>query len=211
MTKAADKPHLILASGSPRRQALLTSLGVNFRVMPSNADETVEGPVTAVELVERLALRKAVEVAKRAADENADQMVNTVATLVIGADTVVVRDGEILGKPSNEEDAKRMLGQLQGRTHQVYTGVCVLPATHQAAKLVRHSCTEVTMRPLSEAEIAAYVATGEPMDKAGSYGIQELGSLFVTRIEGDYFNVVGLPLVLLDEMLRAIGYNILAR
>ena len=127
--------------------------------------------------------------------------------LVLAADTVVALEGAVLGKPASPEEAARMLAALSGRTHQVYTG---LPLAGPGAVCTEHEVTDVTFRALSGAEIAAYVATGEPMDKAGAYGIQGLGALLVQRLEGDYFNVMGLPLCRLGRMLRAFGVELLS-
>ena len=171
----------VLASASPRRRELLGRLGLRFEILPSGAEEiwpegTAPGPA-----VETLARMKAADVARQRP-----------GALVLGADTVVVLDGEVLGKPPTEADARETLGRLAGRSHTVYTGIALV---HDGRCVTAHEATEVTFAPLAEAEIAAYVATGSPMDKAGAYGIQDdLGSLFIPRIEGDYFNVVGLPL-----------------
>ena len=174
---------LVLASQSPRRRQLLERLGLPFSVRPSHADETLAPGLGPGEAVEALALRKAEAVAPSAP-----------GALTLGADTVVVLGGDVLEKPADEAEAAAMLRRLAGRTHTVYTGLALVhPASDR--RTTAHEATAVTFAPLSEAEIAAYVATGSPLDKAGGYGIQDdLGALFVARIDGDYYNVVGLPL-----------------
>lgn len=180
--------NIILASGSPRRRELLAQAGFEFKVEVSNADENVseESPV---EMVEELAARKAKAVVNLH-NQKEDNC------LIIGADTIVVLDGKILGKPSDEEDAKAMLASLSGRTHQVYTGVALFMVKEGMIekKKTFHECTDVTMVPMTEKEIAEYVASGDPMDKAGAYGIQGPAAVFISGIRGDYYNVVGLPI-----------------
>lgn len=180
--------NIILASGSPRRKELLAQAGFEFKVEVSNADENVseESPV---EMVEELAARKAKAVVNLH-NQKEDNC------LIIGADTIVVLDGKILGKPSDEEDAKAMLASLSGRTHQVYTGVALFMVKEGMIekKKTFHECTDVTMVPMTEKEIAEYVASGDPMDKAGAYGIQGPAAVFISGIRGDYYNVVGLPI-----------------
>ncbi|MEW6727333.1 Maf family protein [Desulforudis sp. 1088] len=189
---------LVLASASPRRRELLDGLGVSFKVVVADVDESLGFSKRPAPLVEELALRKARAVAER-----------TPEGLVIGADTVVVLRGKILGKPRDEAEARSMLRELEGTSHEVYTGVAVIDAaTGKAA--VSHERTVVHFRHLTEEEISTYAATGEPADKAGAYAIQGLGSLFVTRIEGCYTNVVGLPLVRLAEMCRIFDYDLLS-
>jgi septum formation protein len=194
-------PTVILASGSPRRRELLKTLGIPFEVDVSKVDETVSEPLAPGPFVEAMAMRKALEVAERRATTQREG-------LVVGADTVVVLDGAILGKPTSKVHAVEMLSRLQGRKHEVYTGLCVVRLSDMET-LTGHSRTEVTMRPLSLGQIQKYVASGEPMDKAGAYAIQGLGSTLVTRIEGDYFTVVGLPVYLLSDYLRHFGVDIL--
>lgn len=179
---------LVLASASPRRRALLDRLGLTFRVQPTEADETWPLGLDVGPAAEEVSLRKA------AAIDAPD-------ALVLAADTVVVLDGDVLGKPTSEAHAAETLRRLSGRTHHVVTGLALrLDGRQQTA----HERTAVTFADLSDAEIAAYVATGSPMDKAGAYGIQDdAGALLVERIEGDYFNVVGLPIRRLYETLRA--------
>jgi septum formation protein len=173
---------LVLASQSPRRSELLRNAGIPFRVQAADVDETPLPGEPPVDYVRRLAHAKANAVP---------------GNLVLGADTVVVASGEILGKPANPADATRMLQLLSGRSHEVITGVCLAGAE----TIVAHDTTTVFFSPLTGEEIAGYVATGEPMDKAGAYAIQGLASRFVERIEGSYSNVVGLPVALVYRLL----------
>ncbi|MEZ5365197.1 MAG: Maf family protein [Bryobacterales bacterium] len=168
---------LVLASGSPRRRELLTAAGIPFTVRPASIDETQRPGETPADYVVRLAGEKA-----RAAWRPGE------ATL--GADTTVVLDGETLGKPEDEADAARMMERLAGRAHEVLTGYCVFDGERARTGYVT---TRVVFGPMQAEEIAAYAASGEPLDKAGGYGIQGLASKFVERVEGCYFNVVGLP------------------
>lgn len=171
---------IILASGSPRRKELLTLAGVHFTVIPSGADENInKETLSPAQTVEALASLKASDVFSRCPD-----------CAVIGSDTVVASDGRILGKPTDCDDAFNMLSALSGKTHSVFTGVCIKTPEHTT---VFSEETRVTFYPLTPDEIYEYIATGEPMDKAGSYGIQGKGCTLVQRIDGDYFNVVGLP------------------
>ncbi len=186
---------LVLASASPRRQELLRNAGINFEVQPAHIPEDPLPGESAKECAERLAREKALAVARQRPDLRANDC-------VLGADTVVVVDGELLGKPSEAADAARMLRQLSGREHQVITGVC-LAAGGQCS--VASETTSVTMSEISEKEITDYVASGEPMDKAGAYAIQGIASRWIPRIEGDYSNVVGLPVALVWRMLRQAG------
>lgn len=190
---------IVLASGSPRRREILEGLGLPFRVTVSGAEENIDPGTPPYLAVERLSLLKAADAAK-GQPENA---------LVIGADTVVVLDGEILTKPVDEEDAARMLARLSGRQHSVLTGISVMRRRDGKAVSVFEE-TKVCFRTLSEEEIMRYVSTGEPLDKAGAYGIQGRGSLLVERIEGDYFNVVGLPVCRLARLLaEEFDYNLM--
>lgn len=188
---------LILASSSPRRKELLGTLGLSFTVQSSDVDETTEAGLAPQEIVEELALRKASAISSQLDDG-----------LVLGSDTIVVLDGQVLGKPADEADAFRMLSALQGREHTVYSGVALIDA-QTGRREVTHSRTQVHIRPLSDTEIKAYIATGEPMDKAGSYAIQGIGATLVESITGDYFTVVGLPLCLTASMLARFGVNVL--
>lgn len=194
---------LILASGSPRRRMLLGGLGVPFEVCPTDVDETPDPGETAEVLVRRLAVAKA-EAGLAAAATGPDA-----PTIVLAADTLVSVDGEVLGKPVDEADAARMLRLLSGSRHQVLTGVAVAWADGGAAGLeVEVEVTHVHMAPWTEDQIAAYVESGEPMDKAGSYAIQEVGDRFVTEIEGGFDNVVGLPVDRTRRMLADAGLSL---
>ena len=203
---------IILASASPRRKELLEQIGISFEICPAKGEERITKSVPH-EVVEELASQKAIEVASmvRTYEETHQELVTPSDLMVIGADTIVSCGGQILGKPKDERDACRMLKLLSGGTHQVYTGVSIvlLDASGKAGQVTFHEKTDVTMRAMSEEEIRRYVATGEPMDKAGSYGIQGYGAMFVKCIEGDYFSVMGLPLCPLCRMLRAFGVSIL--
>ncbi|OFW80214.1 MAG: septum formation protein Maf [Alicyclobacillus sp. RIFOXYA1_FULL_53_8] len=194
-------PPLVLASGSLRRQQLLRGLGLDFQIIVSGASEEIAEPVSPARFVELLAERKAREVLENLAQDLSDE------TVVLGADTIVVLDGKILGKPVDADDAIAMLSELQGAEHLVYTGVCVAGTGEQQVH-TQHAVTKVRMRNLSKVQIERYVATGEPMDKAGAYGIQGYGATLVESIEGDYFTVVGLPLALVTDMLEEFGISI---
>jgi septum formation protein len=189
---------LVLASSSPRRQELIRTLGIPYRIAVSDADETVELGLSPAEIVETLSLRKALVVWPQC----------QFSEIVIGSDTIVVVDNEVLGKPKDAQDAAVMLERLQGRTHEVYSGVACIDA-EDGRRHVSHRVTKVKMKPLQNEQIQRYIATGEPMDKAGSYGIQGLGATIVEGIEGDYFNVVGLPLSLLSELLTNFGVHVI--
>ena len=182
----------ILASASPRRRELLENIGMKFDIIVSSADESlIDRTIPPEILVKELAMLKAAESAKYTEGEK----------YIIGADTVVVFNGNIIEKPKTEDEAEKMLGMLSGNKHEVYTGVCIFRISDSTA-VCRYEKTVVEFKELSEDTIRAYVKTGEPMDKAGGYGIQGLGALLVKGIEGDYFNVVGLPLGLLSDMFR---------
>lgn len=193
---------IILASASPRRRELMENMGLGFTVMVSDADETsVDSSVPPEIYVQELALLKAAAVAKTVIDNK--------NALVISADTIVVHEGEILGKPQDNADAKRMLLSLSGKTHKVYTGFCVMRLS-DAFTVCKNVCTEVIFKELSEEKIDRYIATGECSDKAGSYGIQGLGSILIDRINGDYFNVVGLPVSELADVLETeFGFKLM--
>ena len=187
---------IILASNSPRRKELLRQIGMSFRSDPADVDEQILPGEEADEYAVRVALDKASVAAER-----------TGAGIIIAADTIVVLGTTVLGKPADAKDAERMLGMLSGKMHAVITGLVVMDAgTRKTQK--RIAVTNVWFRNLTNDEIVSYVATGEPLDKAGAYGIQERGALFVQKIEGCYFNVVGLPLSLLGEMLVDFGINL---
>ncbi|WP_309089652.1 Maf family protein [Domibacillus sp.] len=183
--------HIILASSSPRRKELLAHVNIPFTVHAANTDETIVPGTHPAQAVEQLALRKAEAVLAAYPDK-----------VVIGADTVVAVDDRILGKPETEQEAMDMLCMLSGRHHAVYTGVAILSRNE---KVVFHEKTDVEFWDLTKAEIAAYIKTGDPFDKAGSYGIQTAGALFVKAIHGDYFNVVGLPVSSLHRRLNQSG------
>ncbi len=188
---------LVLASASPRRREILETLGLAFEVAPSDAPEVrAEGEAPRA-YVERLSAEKAVAVA-RALEAREP------SPFVLGADTTVVADGEVLEKPVDDADATRIIATLSGRSHRVITGVSVARAPDGVLRTIA-SETEVTFRALTEAEIAAYVASGEGRDKAGAYGIQGLGSGLVTSLVGDYFNVVGLPASAVVRLLFEVG------
>lgn len=188
---------IILASNSPRRKELLERIGItDFTVAAPNVDESVEDGLSPAEIVEQLSLRKARATAKKAGPSD----------LIIAADTVVALDGAVLGKPRDKGAAFAMLTALSGREHHVFTGVTVLRG-EEAATL--HEETAVTFRQLTPEEIRGYIATGEPMDKAGAYGIQGIGALLVSGIRGDYCNVMGLPVFRLGQILSSFGVDLL--
>ncbi|MCU0648542.1 MAG: Maf family protein [Gemmatimonadaceae bacterium] len=184
-------PRIVLASQSPRRRELLSLIGVPHEVQPADIDETPWPDEAPVPHAQRLAEEKARVVAERHPD-----------AIVIGSDTIVVIDGAILGKPQDAAEARAMVSRLAGRTHLVHTAVAVARAAHVVSEV---ETVEVTFRPLDAAQIAAYVATGEPMDKAGAYGIQGYGATIVERVHGDYFAVMGLALGRLVALLRQQG------
>ncbi|MGH9791998.1 MAG: Maf family protein [Candidatus Acidiferrales bacterium] len=215
---------LYLASGSPRRAQILRDAHIAFETVAAPVDESARAGESALERVLRLARAKAeagVEAVRRGAGGAAEGRGaglermrpsrgagSAVAegALLIGADTEVVIDGEVLGKPESGEDARRMLRRLAGRTHEVITGVALVRLP-DGERRVEHEVTRVTFAPLSDAEIEAYVASEEHRDKAGGYAIQGRGGTFVTRVEGCYFNVVGLPLARLWRMMREMGWK----
>ena len=184
-------PPVILASASPRRSELLRSLGVKFRVVPSRADELHQAHLTAQELARVNAWRKARAVAKKYPD-----------SLVLGADTLVYRDGVLFGKPGSRAQARRMLEQLQGRTHHVVTAICLLHLRRRRRRMFAET-TAVKFRRLDAAAIGFYHGRIDPLDKAGAYAIQEEGDLIIERISGSYSNVVGLPMERLAAELKA--------
>ena len=189
--------NIILASQSPRRKELLKRIGIeNFKVIPAQGEELATRTLTADQLVEELSQRKCAEVAAAHPKD-----------LIIAADTVVSINNRVLGKPRTEEDAAQMLAALSGKLHLVYTGVTV---AKEGRTLTQHEVTSVRFRTLTQADIIRYIATGEPMDKAGAYGIQGYGSVLVEGISGDYYNVMGLPVCRLARMLARFGVDTLA-
>ncbi len=189
--------HIILASQSPRRRELLERMGISqFDVIPAKGEERADPSLTPEQLVEALSRQKAAEVAAAHPD-----------ALIIAADTVVAVDGAVLGKPRSREDAADMLKRLSGREHTVYSGLTV---SWQGRSITQHEATTVRFRPLTQADITHYISTGEPMDKAGSYGIQGYGCTLVEGISGDYYNVVGLPVCRLSQILSGFGVEALA-
>ena len=187
---------LILASGSPRRAELLEKMGLTFQVEPSNTDEILEPGLTPQQEVVHLSLGKAKAVAAGHSEP----------AVVLSADTVVELDGKILGKPHSEAEAAEMLRALSGRSHRVLTGVTVMGPE---GTMTHCEETEVYFRTLTEEEIQWYVGTGEPMDKAGAYGIQGYAAMFIEKIHGDYYNVMGLPVCRVGLMLRQAGIPLL--
>lgn len=188
---------IILASQSPRRRELLERMGITrFKTVSPDIDERAFDGLPPEELVRRLSAEKAGAVADRVGD----------GAIIIAADTVVALDGTVLGKPGDDLEAFKMLSTLSGVRHQVYTGVTVLLG---GERFTEHEVTDVTFRELSEQEIEQYVATGEPMDKAGAYGIQGFGALLIEGIQGDYYNVMGLPVCRLGGILRQLGVDCL--
>ena len=189
---------LILASVSPRRAEILRNAGIQFEICRAGVDESPRGNELPGDYVRRLALAKALSAAKDNRD-GADP------PLILGADTVVVVDGEILGKPASPDDARRMLRRLSGKIHEVHTGLALLWSGSKRS--VVEEITQVHFAALTDREIEEYIASSEPFDKAGAYAIQGLGGRYVTRIEGCYFNVMGLPLARLYSLLRESGWE----
>ena len=186
---------IILASQSPRRRELLERMGLaGFRVVSPDVDEHMEEDLPPAQLVCRLSQRKARAVREQVADEG----------LIIAADTVVALDGAVLGKPADELAAFKMLSTLSGVRHQVYTGLTVLRGGEEHTE---YEVTDVSFRELTQGEIEDYIRTGEPMDKAGAYGIQGYGALFISGIQGDYYNVMGLPVCRLGQLLETLGVH----
>jgi septum formation protein len=192
-------PDIVLASGSPRRKQLLEQMGLSFRVKQTDADETLPEGAPPDEAATELARRKAAVAVEKEPK-----------ALVIAADTIVIVGGKILGKPADEREAAEMLKMLRGRTHEVATGVCV---AWQGVYRTACECTDVTFDDMTDADIGHYVSTGEPLDKAGAYGIQGRAGVFISRIEGCWYNVMGLPLAalrnLLEQALGAEGFRAL--
>lgn len=191
----ARNPRIILASASPRRAELLRQIGVDFELAASQVEERSHPDEAPPDYITRIARAKVIAVARQFE-----------AGLVIGADTIVVLDGLLIGKPEDQSDAQRMLRQLSGRWHAVMTGVALYDVeTHH--EVADYDKTLVKFAQLTDKEIDWYVNTGEPMDKAGAYGIQGLGGLFVDEIAGNYYNVVGLPIPLVYRLARRLGYS----
>lgn len=190
---------LILASASPRRAQILRDAGLHFELAHADVDERHKRGETAREMTRRLAQAKAHAVARKLADKSPE-------AIVIGADTVVEVKGALLGKPMSARAAREMLTKLSGRTHRVITSVAAIRLPDQVEEIATES-TRVRFAPLTGDEIADYVATGEPLDKAGAYAVQGIGGRFVERVEGCYFNVVGLPLARLYHMLTTLGWQ----
>lgn len=187
---------IVLASQSPRRRELLAMMGLDFTVLAAHADESMDPNLPIAEEIARVSLCKAKAVQLQCQPDD----------LIIAADTMVCADGQRLGKPKDEADAVRMLRLLSGRSHQVISGLSVVQGARvQTATVV----TDLHFRSLQQAEILAYVATGEPMDKAGAYGIQGQAAMFADRIDGDYYNVMGLPVCRLTQLLRSFGVRVL--
>lgn len=193
---------IILASASPRRKELLSNMGLDFTVVVSDADESeADKSVPPHIYVQELAFLKAAATGKKIL-KNRD-------AIIISADTIVVLDNKILGKPKDEKDAFDMLRSLSGRTHGVYTGFCVM-RMRDAKTVCKHALTEVRFKRLGDEKIKRYIESGEPMDKAGAYGIQGLGAMLTDGINGDYFNVVGLPVsALCDVLEEEFGFNLM--
>ena len=186
-------PRIVLASQSPRRRELLRLIGIPHDVAPADIDETQLPDESPIAHAERLAREKALKIAGEIPD-----------AVVIGSDTIVVLDGVVLGKPTDDADAARILKLLSGRTHTVHTAVAIARGGRVVAAV---ESVEVTFRPLSDVQIASYIATREPMDKAGAYGIQGYGATIVERVHGDFFAVMGLALGTVVELLRALGVH----
>ena len=197
---------IILGSASPRRRELLSQIGIEFTVRVSEKEEVYHSE-TPEEIVKELALMKAENIAEEIRTDKEKAGGKEAESVIIGADTVVVLDQKILGKPADEEDAFRMLRSLQGRAHEVYTGVAVLCCDGEQGQITRcHAVrTEVYVHDMTDDEIRGYIATGEPADKAGGYGIQGAFAKYIDRIDGDYYNVVGLPVSYVYQTLKEMG------
>jgi septum formation protein len=195
--KTRETPQIILASASPRRIELLQALKLKVKVIPSAIEEAEHEDGPPGELVEHNALAKAEDVASRYAQG-----------LVLGADTIVWLEGRAFGKPADIEDAKRMLAELAGKTHQVYSGIAIV-RIEDKLRQTAHAVTDVTFRALSDEQISRYFEMVDPLDKAGAYAIQGAGGIIIEKICGCYYNVVGLPLTLLDSMLAHFGVRLL--
>ena len=190
---------IILASGSPRRKELLELIGAEFKIITSNKEEVITS-TNPEEVVKELSMMKAEDVAESVSGP----------AVILGADTVVAHGGRILGKPKDKEDAFRMIRSFAGEDHDVYTGVCIIKkeADGSVKKISFAEGTKVTVYPMTEVEIERYVASGEPMDKAGAYAIQGLFAPYIKGIEGDYYNIVGFPIAGIYQRLKAEGINL---
>lgn len=197
LNMAQNQQQFILASASPRRREILAGLGVDLQVLPSQIDETLQAGESPPSYVQRLAREKARDISRKLAQG-----------IVIGADTVVVLDSRILGKPTDADDARAMLAALANQWHTVFTGVAVINC-HDGQEKVDYCATRVKFTPLSDEEIEWYIKSGEPFDKAGAYAIQGLGTIFIEAIEGNYLNVVGLPVTLLRRMVASLGVRLI--
>lgn len=202
---------IILASASPRRKELLEQIGLQFDICPAKGEEIITKTIPH-EVVQELASQKAKEVASmvKLYEDTHEELMTPQDIMVIGADTIVAYENEILGKPKDEEDAFRMLSMLSGNTHSVYTGVSIvlLAASGKVGEITFYEKTDVRMREMNEAEIRRYIGTGEPMDKAGAYGIQGKCAIYIDKIDGDYNNVVGLPIAAIYRELKNLGIDI---
>ena len=193
----------ILASASPRRKLMLERLKAPFEVRAPRVEETITGAEEPIALVARLAKEKALAVAKDLKDTEGK------TTVIVGCDTIVVLGKEILGKPSDLEEARAMITKLQGRTHMVYSGLALVKLENGREETISNFCaTEVTMCRLGKEEIERYFSLEDPLDKAGAYAIQDAGSLIISSIDGDYYNVVGFPIRTLEELLNQWGYSL---
>ncbi|MGE5405566.1 MAG: Maf family protein [Candidatus Saccharibacteria bacterium] len=188
---------LVLASGSPRRRQLLESLGLNFDIIPPPAEEITQNWNTPQDYAEQLSQYKARQIAEKVTD-----------AVVLAADTIVVKNHEIMGKPQNPQEAQDMLQALSGAPHTVVTGICIIDVS-SGCELLDSESTTVYFKKLSDEKISRYIETGEPFDKAGAYGIQGHGALLVEKVEGCFYNVVGLPMAKLESMLETLGINLL--
>lgn len=190
-------PHIVLASASPRRRELLKMLGVtNLEIIPSSSEKDFPEDIFPGDAAVAVAEGKAFDVLARCGENS----------LILAADTVVSLDGKILEKPKSESEAFSMLSALSARRHTVYSGVAML---FQGKKICRYEATDVSFRKINESEILRYIQTGEPMDKAGAYGAQGIASVFIEKIDGDFFNVVGLPLCTVGKMLNELGFSVI--
>lgn len=193
VVRKGEKMRIILASASPRRKELLQKTGMEFEIIPAKGEEIITGNLP-WEVVEELSLQKAQEIAKQQNEE----------CIVIGADTVVAKDEKIMGKPKDRETAFQMLTEISGTTHQVYTGVTLIRTGKQKKTVTFSEKTEVSLYPMTDEEKNAYIETGDPMDKAGAYGIQGDFAVYVKSIQGDYYNVVGLPIGKVYQELKQL-------